>query len=87
MADAVDAGPIDVLIGVRNPASFLVSAYGQALMGGHQISFDAYFRMTRWARFIGPDWSHGCVAFQMSGGSPSGDSRNTVGGAIKFVRR
>ena len=45
LADAVDAGPIDVLIGVRNPASFLISSYGQALMGGLRISFDEYLAM------------------------------------------
>ena len=42
LAEAIDAGPIDVFIGVRNPASFLVSAYGQALLGGNLITFDDY---------------------------------------------
>jgi len=54
LAEAVDAGPIDVLVGVRNPASFLVSAYGQALMGGHQISFDAYLRMNPLSQIYWP---------------------------------
>lgn len=42
LAEALDVGPLDVCIGVREPASFLVSAYGQALMGGQMISFADY---------------------------------------------
>jgi len=42
LSEALNVGPIDVMIGVRNPATFLVSAYGQALLGGQMISFDDY---------------------------------------------
>lgn len=42
LASAVGAGPMDVCIGLRNPASFLKSAYSQALMGGLPITFSDY---------------------------------------------
>lgn len=42
LAEAIDVGPIDVMIGVRHPATFLTSAYGQSLMGGQLNSFDDY---------------------------------------------
>jgi len=42
LAEAIDVGPVDVLIGLRNPATFLVSAYGQAIMGGQLSSFEDY---------------------------------------------
>lgn len=42
LSKALDVGPIDVMIGVRDPTSFLVSAYGQALLGGQLNTFDSY---------------------------------------------
>ena len=42
LSEALNVGPIDVMIGIRNPATFLVSAYGQALLGGQIISFEDY---------------------------------------------
>ncbi|MFT5867665.1 MAG: hypothetical protein ACI82I_003428 [Gammaproteobacteria bacterium] len=42
LAGAVGAGPMDVCIGLRNPASFLKSAYSQALIGGKPIAFSDY---------------------------------------------
>ena len=42
LAEALDVGPMDVLVGLRNPATFLVSAYGQAIMGGQLSSFEDY---------------------------------------------
>ena len=42
LAAALDAGPIDVFVGVRNPSSFLVSAYSQLLMGGKARPFEQY---------------------------------------------
>jgi len=42
LSAAIDCGPIDIVIGIREPASFLTSAYGQALMGGKTNSFAEY---------------------------------------------
>jgi hypothetical protein len=42
LAGAIEVGPLDVCIGLRNPASFLKSAYSQALMGGKPIAFSEY---------------------------------------------
>lgn len=42
LAEAMDAGPIEVCIGLRNPASFIRSAYSQALLGGRLITFSEY---------------------------------------------
>ncbi len=45
LSKALDLGPIDVFVGVRDPASFLTSAYGQALLGGKKIGFSEYLAM------------------------------------------
>lgn len=42
LAEAIGVGPVDVMIGLRSPATFLTSAYGQLLMGGQLNSFDDY---------------------------------------------
>ena len=42
LVDAVAPHPVDVFLSIRNPATFLTSAYGQALMGGLPMSFEEY---------------------------------------------
>ena len=42
LASAIDVGQLDICIGLRNPASFLKSAYSQALMSGKPIGFSEY---------------------------------------------
>ncbi len=42
LATAIDSGPLELFVGLRNPASFLSSAYSQALLGGRQITFADY---------------------------------------------
>ena len=42
LSSAVDAGPMDVCIGLRDPGSFLKSAYSQALIGGNPVTFSDY---------------------------------------------
>lgn len=54
LANALDVGPVDVMIGIRNPASFLVSAYSQALMGGHMISFADYLALNPLSQIYWP---------------------------------
>lgn len=54
---AVAPCPVDVFIGIRNPAGFLVSAYGQVLIGHGAIRFADYLvknpvAMVRWAGLI-----------------------------------
>lgn len=44
LASALDCGPIEVYVGIRNPTNFLVSSYSQALMGGSQVSFAEYVK-------------------------------------------
>ena len=58
LVDAVAPHPVDICLGIRNPASFLSSAYGQALTGGTRMPFDAYLAknpmaLIDWAGLIG----------------------------------
>lgn len=42
LSEAIDSGPLEVFMGVRNATSFLTSAYSQALLGGRHITFEDY---------------------------------------------
>ncbi len=55
--EAVAPYPVDLFIGIRNPAGFLASAYGQALMGQSPILFADYLAknpmaLVQWAGLI-----------------------------------
>ena len=55
LATALNAGPIDLFLGLRNPASFIASAYGQALLGGKPLSFSDYIAQNPVAQIYWPD--------------------------------
>ncbi len=42
LADALDAGGLDIFLSIRNPATFLTSAYCQQLLGGRIITMAQY---------------------------------------------
>ncbi len=46
LARAMDAGQIDVFLGIRNPATFLASAYSQMLLGGRLMTFDQFLELS-----------------------------------------
>tara|TARA_R110002051_G_scaffold324964_1_gene424818 strand:- start:97 stop:972 length:876 start_codon:yes stop_codon:yes gene_type:complete len=58
LVNAVAPHPVDMCLGIRNPASFLTSAYGQALIGGTRMPFETYLAknpltLVDWADLIG----------------------------------
>lgn len=57
-AKAVAPVPVDLFIAIRDPASFVTSAYSQVMMSGHIEPFRAFraanpFRRIGWAELIG----------------------------------
>lgn len=56
--DACAITPVRLMLGVRDPAGFLVSAYGQRLLAGRIAPFGAYLRgcepaALRWSELVG----------------------------------
>lgn len=45
LARTMDCGGLDVLVGIRHPATYLNSAYGQVLMGGHRMPITQFLKM------------------------------------------
>ncbi len=45
LANVLDAGGLDVFLSIRNPATFLTSAYCQQLLGGRIMTIDRYLRI------------------------------------------
>ncbi len=45
LADALDAGGLDVFLSIRNPATFLTSAYCQQLLGGRIMPLERYLQI------------------------------------------
>ena len=53
LATAIDSGPLELFVGLRNPASFLSSAYSQALLGGGKLHLRTISTQIRWIRCFG----------------------------------
>lgn len=44
LAEAIDLGPIEVYLSIRNPTDFLVSSYSQAVLGGATLPFAEFVK-------------------------------------------